>query len=231
MTILSVDTSGACASIAVTASGKVMYESSLNMALTHSETLMPMIDAALSYLGIQSDTIDLFATAIGPGSFTGIRIGIAVIQALAHATGKKVIGVNTLDGLAANAPGHSCVCALIDARHCQAYAALYDTSTGIETLVQPMATSIEVLKSIITKEEPILFVGDAALAYKQELMNMFGDEAIIPPAHIMQQRAASIGYAAQLKAERGEMLDPFKLIPLYLKKTQAEMKYGKRGES
>ncbi len=231
MNILAVDTSGACACVAILYSGSLLYEASLNASLTHSETLAPMIDAAFSYARLRPADIDIFAAAAGPGSFTGIRIGIAAVQALAHATGKKATGINTLEGLAANAPGHRRVCALIDARNRQVYASFYDTFEGLSPLSQPAAVSVDTLGTIIGYEDVSVFVGDGAVAYKTELLNMFGGKAIFPPLHVMQQRAASIGYAAMLKVERGELADQDGLKPLYLKKTQAEMKYVNCGKS
>ena len=99
MKILAVDTSAVCASVAVTENGKILSESSINTGLTHSRTLMPMIDSVLKNGEIALESIDMFACSVGPGSFTGIRIGVAAIKGLCDALGKKCVPVSTLEAL------------------------------------------------------------------------------------------------------------------------------------
>ena len=122
MRILAVDTSAVCASVAVTQDGKILSEGSINTGLTHSRTLMPMIDSVLKNGEISLDSIDLFACSVGPGSFTGIRIGVAAIKGLCDALGKKCVPVSTLEALAHNLVGRSCTAvSVMDARCNQVY--------------------------------------------------------------------------------------------------------------
>ena len=117
MRILAVDTSAVCASVAVVENGRIRAQSSTNAGLTHSRTLLPMIDALLQNSETPLTSIDCFACAVGPGSFTGIRIGIAAIKGLCDGTGKQALAVSTLEGLAYNLLGQDVLaCAVMDAR-------------------------------------------------------------------------------------------------------------------
>ena len=131
MKILAVDTSAVCASVAVTENGKILSESSINTGLTHSRTLMPMIDSVLKNSEIALDSIDTFACSVGPGSFTGIRIGVAAIKGLCDALGKKCVPVSTLEALAHNLVGRCCTAvSVMDARCNQVYNGIFKIQKG-----------------------------------------------------------------------------------------------------
>ena len=131
MKILAIDTSAVCASVAVTENGKILSESSINTGLTHSRTLMPMIDSVLRNGEIALDSIDTFACSVGPGSFTGIRIGVAAIKGLCDALVKKCVPVSTLEALAHNLVGRCCTAvSVMDARCNQVYTAITITNKG-----------------------------------------------------------------------------------------------------
>jgi tRNA threonylcarbamoyladenosine biosynthesis protein TsaB len=224
MKILAVDTSGINCSVCIIDEASVLAEFSQCSGTTHSQSLMPMIYEMQKYSGITPEDIDVFACSIGPGSFTGLRIGISTIKGMALSLNKPVIGVPSLVGLAYNIPYfNGLICPIIDAKNNNVYSAIFEykdkpimmgsyISEGFESL-------IDVLK---TKESDILFIGDGAIAYKDKLISEFGNKAIFSPIHLNNQLAISIAKAAMDKASLGEFDDYNSLVPLYLKKSQAE---------
>ncbi len=222
MNILAVDTSALTATVAVFKNGVSVFENNITNALTHSETLMPMIDYALKSVKLTPKDIDLFAVSNGPGSFTGIRIGVSAIKALGYAVDKPVIGVNTLLALASNL---SCVenmpiCPIMDARRGQVYNAIYKFSCGVvETIKAPRALSIEELCAEVNA--PIMFVGDGVDVYKEKIIELCGKNAQFAPPHMRNQKAASVAYAASM-ADNKDYLSPEALEVIYLRKSQAE---------
>ncbi|HEX9062575.1 MAG TPA: tRNA (adenosine(37)-N6)-threonylcarbamoyltransferase complex dimerization subunit type 1 TsaB, partial [Clostridia bacterium] len=124
MKILALDSSSLVASVAITEDKKLLGEYNVNNGLTHSKNLMPMLTELMKTLGLKPSDIDMYAASIGPGSFTGIRIGVTSIKAMAYATGKPVASVPTLDALAYNAEGFDgVICPIMDARNNQVYTA------------------------------------------------------------------------------------------------------------
>ena len=145
MRILAVDTSAVCASVGVTEDGKILSESSINTGLTHSRTLMPMIDSTLKNGEIDLDSIDYFACSVGPGSFTGIRIGVAAIKGLADGLKRKCIPVSTLEALAYNLQGRCCTAvSVMDARCNQVYCGIFFVEgEKVTRLTEDMALKID----------------------------------------------------------------------------------------
>ena len=145
MRILAVDSSSNVASVAIVDDNKLVCECVLNNKLTHSQTLMPMINEVFKKSELTPLDIDLFAVANGPGSFTGLRIGVTTIKGLAHATGKPVCGVNTLEALAYNLPFCPYIIApIMDARREQVYNAFYKWEDGtIKEVQKPRAISLD----------------------------------------------------------------------------------------
>ena len=218
MKILAVDTSALTASVAVMEDSILKGEISYTTALTHSQTIMPMVDELLRNLSLTCDDIDLFACSDGPGSFTGLRIGIGTIKGLAYGCDKKVVGVSTLEALAYNVSSSNLLVApIMDARRNQVYNALYRFQDGkIECIAPPRALSIEELAESIS--EKTIFVGDGVKVYKDTLKELMGDNAVFAlPQHCLQ-RAASVCFAASLK----EPCDVNDLSVTYLRKPQAE---------
>ena len=220
MRILAVDTSAVCASVAVTEDGRIRAQSSTNAGLTHSRTLLPMIDALLQNSETPLDSIDCFACSVGPGSFTGIRIGIAAIKGLCDGTGKKAIAVSTLEGLARNLAGQNVLaCAVMDARCNQVYTALFDVcGDKVTRLTEDDALQIadlgEKLKAFTQK--PIVFVGDGA----EKCARALGFPAAAPLVRF--QNAASVALAAEESFDESRLLDAQQLLPVYLRLPQAE---------
>lgn len=235
MKILAVDTSAKSASAALVEDGVIKGEFFINTMLTHSETLMPMIDSLLGSVRIKKEEIDCFAVNSGPGSFTGLRIGIAAVKGMAFALNKPCAAVSTLESMAYNLTGdNTVICAVMDARCSQVYNALFDVSDGeIKRLCEDRALKIEELAAeLACIDKKIVLVGDGAnICYEKmskEIQNVF-------PANenVRYQRASSTAFAAEKIAERGELKSCGELMPSYLRLPQAqrELMAKKKGNS
>ena len=216
MKILAVDTSAVCASVAVTENGKILSESSINTGLTHSRTLMPMIDSVLKNGEITLDGIDLFAYSVGPGSFTGIRIGVAAIKGLCDAISKKCVPVSTLEALAYNLTGRKCTAvSVMDARCNQVYCGIFSINgEEVTRLTDDMAIKIDELGEMIKSYSDIIFVGDGA----KICHNALGYEKA--PANCEYQKGSSVSFVAEKNADKA--VDSKELLPVYLRLPQAE---------
>lgn len=226
MKILAVDTSAICASVAVTENGKILSESSINTGLTHSRTLMPMIDSVLKNAEIDLDDIDYLACSVGPGSFTGIRIGVAAIKGLSDATGKKCVAVSTLHALAYNLTGRNCtaVCAM-DARCNQVYCAIFKIEgEKIERLTDDMALKIDELSEMLPQYENVIFVGDGAKLCHSKLGYSVASE------NCVYQKGSSVCFAASELLESTAPIDAKDLMPTYLRLPQAERELKARAK-
>lgn len=218
MRILAVDTSAVCASVGVTEDGKILSESSINTGLTHSRTLMPMIDSTLRNGEIDLDSIDYFACSVGPGSFTGIRIGVAAIKGIADGLKKKCIPVSTLEALAYNLQGRCCTAvSVMDARCNQVYCGIFLVDgEEITRLTEDMALKIDELEKILPDYENVVFVGDGARLCHSKL----GYE--IAPAGQLYQRGSSVALAAEKSFSEEKAVTAAELMPAYLRLPQAE---------
>ena len=218
MRILAVDTSAVCASVGVTEDGKILSESSINTGLTHSRTLMPMIDSTLRNGEIDLDSIDYFACSVGPGSFTGIRIGVAAVKGLADGLKKNCIPVSTLEALAYNLQGRCCTAvSVMDARCNQVYCGIFLVDGDeITRLTEDMALKIDELEKILPDYENVVFVGDGARLCHSKL----GYE--IAPAGQLYQRGASVAFAAEKSFSEDKTVTAAELMPAYLRLPQAE---------
>ena len=235
MRILAIDSSATAASAALVEDGKVMGEFYINTRLTHSQTLMPMIDDVLKCTRTELSGVDLFAVSAGPGSFTGIRIGVASIKGLAMAQEKPCVGVSTLEAMAFNLEHlEGTVCAVMDARCQQVYNAIFSVQCGrLERITPDRALSIEELaKECENYTKPLFLVGDGAnLCYNNEWFKTLN--AILPPEPLVYQRACGVAKSALITFERGGAVTPAALMPIYLRLPQAERELKKRikGES
>ena len=225
MKILSVDTSAVCASVAVTENEKIISLCQTNAGLTHSRSLLPMIDSALKNSETDLSSIDYFACSVGPGSFTGIRIGIAAIKGLADGLSKKCIAVSTLEGLAYNLLGQDVIaCAVMDARCSQVYTAVFDVEKNkVTRLTEDEAIKIEELSQRLKAySKKIVFVGDGAEICHKAL----GYD--IAPEVLRFQNAASVAAAAQRNFDENKLVSSKQLMPVYLRLPQAERELKKR---
>lgn len=223
MKILSVETSSIVCSVAILEDNKVLYENSIDNALSHSENLMPMIKKAFDETNLTLADIDLFACSKGPGSFTGIRIGISTIKAFVDVYNKPSFGISSLEGLAYNVENSKYVCSIINAKNNNAYAALYENKNGIyELKLDYLSTDIT---SIINKlnsfiNEDITFVGDGSIEFNTLLKTAFKN-ANFAQNNANKCNAVSIGIAA-FNHNNANLNFDNSLSPMYLKKSQAE---------
>jgi len=224
MNILALDTSGNVCSAAVLSDARIISEIYVDYTKTHSEMLGPMVDSCLGLAGLNVRQIDLFACAIGPGSFTGLRIGTGMIKAFAHTSGKPAVGVITLDALAMNLSGiDDVVCPVIDARRGDVYTATYRGGTRISDI---RAVQLDAVLDEL-KHQKAIFLGDAAAGFRQKIEN--ADPLVrIAPACSLLQRAGSVGLCAFQSYTQGKTQDAYTLEPYYLRQTQAERVYKER---
>ena len=233
MKILAIDTSTASASIAVAVDERVVAESLLNTDRTLSARLVPEIERLLTTSGLSFQDIDIFAASIGPGSFTGVRGGIAAIQGLALATGKPCVGYSSLSLLAMNFTfSTNLVCPLLDARKSEVYGALLDCSSVIpvsritDDVLSP-AKLLERIAAVTTG--PFIFAGEGAVRYHDLIAERLGDQAVFAPYPFNSPRAANGTLLAMHAWQNGALLEPSHLLPLYLRASDAELNRTKNG--
>ena len=225
MKILGVDSTATAASAAVYADGKLLAVDFSNTGLTHSQTLLPMIDNVLKTAHVSVDDIDYFAVSNGPGSFTGVRIGVSAVKGLAQPLNKKCLGLSTLEVIAKPLENTGVYAvAVMDARCNQVYTAQFDCSCGLERKTPDDAISIvdltEQLKNI---DGRIMLVGDGALLCYNKMKDELPDIQIAP-LNIRYQCASSVCLIASeiLGNDENPAITPDELLPCYLRLSQAE---------
>ena len=224
MLTLAFETSAKAASVALTENGKLLGESYQNTGLTHSQTLMVMAEDLLKQCGKTMKDVTAVAVAEGPGSFTGVRIGVAAAKGLSWGGGLPCYGVSTLEAMAVSLgiyEGHICAC--MDARRSQVYNGLFLVSDGrVERLTEDRAISLADLKNDLEHiDGPIYLVGDGAMLTHKTLSGEI-PELILPPEHRLHQRAVGVALLAEKMQEAGEAGDGNALSPNYLRLSQAE---------
>ena len=224
MKILAFETSAKAASVALMEKGKLLGESYQNTGLTHSQTLMVMAEDLLKACNLTAQDVEAVAVAAGPGSFTGVRIGVAAAKGFAWGGELPCYGVSTLEAMALNLGVYQgYVVSAMDARRSQVYTAIFHAEKGLLTRVEEdMAISLEELKEKIKNlEESIFLVGDGALlCYNTLLEEVPG--LVLHPEHRMHQRAAGVALAAQAMMDAGDPGNGAELTPNYLRLSQAE---------
>lgn len=213
--ILSIDSSAVTASAALTDGGKIIKSEFVKTGLTHSETLLPMIDRVMSGHGYNE--LDSIAVTVGPGSFTGVRIGVATVKGLAFKDGISVKGVSTLDAIAHNFDDMDCiVCAVMDARRMQFYNALFEIKNGsVKRLCADRAIDINDLANDLKGFESVIIAGDGA----ELCFNNLGiDNAVLADEERRYQNAVGVSKAAQ----NIKNISAAALMPVYLRMSQAE---------
>ena len=226
MNILAVDTAGKTAGVALLQDDRLLYEAYLDGGMTHSETLMPMIDTCLKLCGLTCADIDLYAVNAGPGSFTGLRIGLATVKGLAFVNNTPCAGVSTLEALALPQQGEGTVLCALDARRGEVYWAAFDLATHAR-LTPDAAQPVDALTDFVANcKKPLFFVGDGApLCY-----NKFGAQpgVLSCPPSLQAPRALGICLAALRMQADGEACPPEALRPQYLRLSQAERERAER---
>ena len=232
MRILAVETSTLLGGIAIIhdAAGLVA-EARLNIEATHSERLMTVIDHLLERTSLRLNDLDAFAVSIGPGSFTGLRIGLSTVKGFSYAMGKPLVAVPSLEALAWNLPfSRHPVCTIIDARKKEVYAALFlwegerfkrmmdEMPLGVERLME----WLELNEALIGKH--IVFAGEWALLHRETIVERLGEKALFPPSDKMIPSPASVAWLGLQKAVKREFAEPVSLVPIYLRKSEAELR-------
>lgn len=226
MKILAIDSSSKPASASVVSDGKVLSEVFVNNGFTHSKTLMPVISDVMKHSETSLDEIDLCAVVTGPGSFTGVRIGVAAAKGLCFNLGIPCVGVSTLEAMAYNlACVKGYVCAIMDARCSQVYTATFRCGSGVERLMEDRTISIsELIEHFKTLDGDVYILGDGAgLVYSKLFVE--NDElkdtvSIVNENNRYQKSSSAAACAERLSAE--SYVKPDELVPVYLRLPQAE---------
>lgn len=231
MKILAIETSAKSVSAAVVENGVPLASAYQNMGLTHSRTLMPLVDGMLSAAGLRVQDMDLLAAANGPGSFTGLRIGVSALKGLAWALEKPCCGVSTLAAMARNlAHMEGLIICAMDARRNQVYNALFLAHDGVLTRQCPdRAIGLaELAEEIKNRPEPKYVVGDGAGLCYNHLLEQDVPCRMAPPQLVMQN-AVGVALAAEEMAAAGQVTTARDLVPVYLRLSQAERERLARG--
>jgi len=231
MYILGIETATRTGGVAIVSEGGVLAEYTLNIEVTHSERLMSTVDRVLKDTGLLISNIDGFGVSIGPGSFTGLRIGLSTVKGLAFTTGKPVAAVPTLKALAWNTP-HSRypVCPLLDAKKKEVYAALYRYD-GRE-LVQDLPEMVLPLAELADRVAgEVLFSGEGARLFAGDIERLFAGRAHLAPLSATVPSAASVAEIALDMIRAGRHTGPDDLSPMYIRRPEAELAWEKRQRS
>ena len=217
MIILGMDTCSANAAVAVMNDKKLIGEFVISNDRTHSQVIMPLVDDMLKKCGLDISDIDVFAVSVGPGSFTGLRIGMATVKTFAQFCKKPIIGVSSLDSLYENcALFDGIVCPIIDARHGEVYNALYKDGKRITDY---RVVSVDLLIEQLNGQK-VCFCGDGVLTYGDKLAQC--TDFSVATQNISMQKASSLCIAAYKRAINNDFDDVYSLLPVYLRKSQAE---------
>lgn len=235
MYILAIDSATPVACVALVKDSTLLAERFLNFKKTHSETLMSMVDQVLGECEITVQDLTAIAVTIGPGSFTGLRIGLAAAKGLSLAADRPLVGISTLEVMAHNIVfSDSMICPLLDARKQEVYTAFFDV-TGIypQRLTEDMACSpAEMIERVLTQAEiscqnKITLLGDGYAPYADFFKERLQGRLLVPPAHLMLPRAAALGSLACLRARQEDYNNAFYLRPVYVRLSEAEHRLGK----
>src|SRR5262245_30256569 len=223
MHVLALETSTLAGSVALLDDDRVVGETMLNISLTHSERLMAMVDRLLQDSGVRLDHLGGLAVSVGPGSFTGLRVGIATAKGLALALHLPVVPVPTLDALAARLPFAAApVCSVLDARKGEVYLSRYEwRHEGMARLWDYLALSPE--EAAERLQPPVILLGDGVPACLPFLERLGKDATLAPPAQSIPS-AALVGQLGRMLLETGRAVSADALVPLYLRPSEAELK-------
>lgn len=230
MRILAVDTSTNVATVAILEDDTIIGEYSCNRGKTHSQRLMPMIQNLLEMVGLKAADMDAFAASIGPGSFTGLRIGVTTVKAMAFAAAKPVISVHTLDALAYNLSiSKDLICPIIDARNDQVFTAIYRFVDGkLQRLTEYMGVHIsELVRQLNTMSDEVIFLGDGCKTHKEYFENELGQRVHFAAPDAALARATSVAILAKELYSDEKPESCYDMVPYYLRKSQAERQNDK----
>ncbi len=245
MKILAIDSSGQTASVAVWEDDLTLAEFSIHAKMTHSQTLLPMLEAVREKTELDMETIDAIAVTSGPGSFTGLRIGSATVKGFGFALDKPIIPVPTLEGLAYNLYGtDKIVCPLMDARRSQTYTGLYEfrSKDGTEeydmnVIMEQCAVAIEEILEACNEQackqggRGVIFLGDGVPVFREEIAGLLTVPCGFAPAHMNRQRAAAVAALAAKYYRQGKVQTAAEYAPEYLRLSQAERERNAQSEA
>ncbi|HON24218.1 MAG TPA: tRNA (adenosine(37)-N6)-threonylcarbamoyltransferase complex dimerization subunit type 1 TsaB, partial [Syntrophales bacterium] len=216
MNILALDTSGTSAGIALVRDEVTLGEVFLALERHHSEILLPAVDQLLRVTGVRMKDLDLFACTVGPGSFTGVRIGVSTVKGLALACDRPVAGVSTLEALAENAAGSPLpICPMLDAKRGQVYRGLYRSDAGgslLNLVPDGVGAADEILAGI---ETDAVFIGNGTRVYRDKILARRNGKSYFAPPHLHRISAAAVGSIARRRAVAGDVLEAIQLAPVY----------------
>ncbi len=224
MKVLALETATMAGSIALVDDEELIAEVKLNINIAHAERLIPSIDYLLNSSRLSIKDIDAFAVSIGPGSFTGLRIGLSTAKGFCYASEKPLVPVPTLDAFARTLPFcPHLICPLLDARKNEVYSGIYKWEGSQCKKIMP---EIAISPAGLLKEikDAAVFMGDGAKMYKKLILDALGDNAIFAPLSKMSPSASSVAEIAVEKLKEGITIDPVALTPFYIRKSEAEIK-------
>ncbi len=229
MIIFAMDTSAAAASCALLEDDRPIAQFYTDAHLTHSQTIMPMVESLFSCSQLATSDVDLFAVSVGPGSFTGLRIGVAAVKGMAQVLDKPCAPVSALEGLAFNLSDRTGIlCPALDARCGQVYTAWFDSDHGMKRLHEDCALMTEDLcrqLAALPPELPITLLGDGAHLVLSRMEELYPQRRLLLPGkHLLLQHAHGVGLAALHGIQNGTLqtVSPQQLVPVYLKIPQAQ---------
>ncbi len=226
--LLSVDSSTSAGSVAICRGETLLGEISLNVKKTHTDLILQNIDRLLADLDLHLNEVDAFAAVIGPGAFTGLRVGVSTIKGLAMATGRPLLGVSSLRALAMQVPfSDRPVCALLDARKKEVYTGLYRWKKGgLQSLGEEAVLPPEKLLEALQGE--VLFVGEGAVVYRSLIETKLGSRAAFAPWSCNTPRAASVAALALADLRQGRTVALEHFVPTYIRLSEAEIMWAQR---
>ena len=228
--ILAIETATPVCGVALVKAGRVLAEINIQTGNTHSERLMPQVERLFSLAGAAPAEVAALAVSIGPGSFTGLRIGLTTAKTLAYAWGKQIVGVPTLEALAYGCPcADGLVSAMLDAQKGRVYQATYRWQAGALQEVWPVriVAAEQAFAELLNLVEPVMVVGESVREYG-ELIAATQGKVVAAPEQSLMPRAAAVGVLGFARWQKGLAMPPMELNPLYIRRAEAEELWERR---
>ncbi|NIS74352.1 MAG: tRNA (adenosine(37)-N6)-threonylcarbamoyltransferase complex dimerization subunit type 1 TsaB [Deltaproteobacteria bacterium] len=228
MKVLALETATSTGSIAILDDRDgLVAETRVNITIAHSERLMSTVQWLLQASQVTMDDLDAFAVSIGPGSFTGLRIGLSTVKGFCYATGRPLVPVPTLDAFSRvlSFCGHQ-ICPMFDAKKNEVYTGLYRWEKGSMKKIMP-EVSIQPDDLFRRITEPTVFLGEGARVYEKLIRDRLREHALFAPPSKMSPAASTVAEIAVEKIRSGDYADPVSLTPLYIRKSEAELRWKK----
>lgn len=223
MRVLAVDSSTMMLSVALMDDEEILFEHSSCQKKNMAERLQPTLDFMMKDLGVSLSSVDLYAAAVGPGSFTGLRIGLAAVKMFARVYGKPICGISTLRAMAYHLPGNAVIAPMLDAKRNRVYTGLYGFDGGrFSCYFEDEALELERCAERIRTYEHVIIQGEGAIVYREKWESLLGNKTEIAPSNTGIVRASSVASLALSDYQRGIYTSAYDIVPAYLKPSQAE---------